>query len=76
VVGALRAGRDATRRARGPAQGGGAVAQIRAGHDGVPEADDQKRSPSASIDEAKAWDKTETAHWKKLTEEIKVELPD
>jgi tripartite-type tricarboxylate transporter receptor subunit TctC len=35
-----------------------------------------KAVPSASIDEAKAWDKTETAHWKKLTEEIKVELPD
>jgi tripartite-type tricarboxylate transporter receptor subunit TctC len=35
-----------------------------------------KAVPSASIDEAKAWDKTETAYWKKLTEEIKVELPD
>ena len=35
-----------------------------------------KAVPSASIDEAKAWDKTETAYWKKLTEEMKVELPD
>jgi tripartite-type tricarboxylate transporter receptor subunit TctC len=35
-----------------------------------------KAVPSASIDEAKAWDKAETANWKKLTEEIKVELPD
>jgi tripartite-type tricarboxylate transporter receptor subunit TctC len=35
-----------------------------------------KAVPSASIDEAKAWDKTETAYWKKLTDEIKVELPD
>jgi tripartite-type tricarboxylate transporter receptor subunit TctC len=35
-----------------------------------------KAVPSASVDEAKAWDKTETAYWKKLTEEIKVELPD
>jgi tripartite-type tricarboxylate transporter receptor subunit TctC len=35
-----------------------------------------KAVPSASIDEAKAWDKAETAYWKKLTDEIKVELPD
>ncbi len=35
-----------------------------------------KAVPRASIDEAKAWDKAETAYWKKLTDEIKVELPD
>ena len=35
-----------------------------------------KAVPNASIDDAKAWNKTETAYWKKLTEEMKVELPD
>ena len=24
----------------------------------------------------KAWNKLETAHWKKLTEEVKIELPE
>ena len=35
-----------------------------------------KAVPNASIDEARAWDKAETAYWKKVTEEVKVELPD
>jgi tripartite-type tricarboxylate transporter receptor subunit TctC len=32
--------------------------------------------PSASIEEAQAWNKTEVAYWKKVTDEVKVELPD
>src|SRR5215470_7562512 len=32
--------------------------------------------PSASIDEAQAWNKAEVAYWKKVTDEVKVELPD
>jgi tripartite-type tricarboxylate transporter receptor subunit TctC len=35
-----------------------------------------KPVPDASIDAAQAWNKGETAHWKKVTDEIKVELPD
>jgi tripartite-type tricarboxylate transporter receptor subunit TctC len=35
-----------------------------------------KAVPNASIAEAQAWDKAETAAWKKVTDEIKVELPD
>jgi len=35
-----------------------------------------KAVPNASIEEAQAWTATETAYWKKLTEEVKVELPD
>src|SRR6266511_3544880 len=35
-----------------------------------------KAVPDASIDDAQAWNKAETAYWKKLTEEVKVELPD
>ena len=35
-----------------------------------------KPVPDASIDAAQAWNKDETAHWKKVTDEIKVELPD
>ena len=44
VVGALRARRHPARRARDAAQGGGAVAQFRAGADGLQEADDQARA--------------------------------
>jgi tripartite-type tricarboxylate transporter receptor subunit TctC len=32
--------------------------------------------PSASIADAQAWNKAEVAYWKKLTDEIKIELPD
>jgi len=32
--------------------------------------------PSASSEEAQAWGKTEVAYWKKVTDEVKVELPD
>jgi tripartite-type tricarboxylate transporter receptor subunit TctC len=35
-----------------------------------------KSVPNASIEDAKAWNTAETAHWRKLTEEVKVELPD
>ena len=35
-----------------------------------------KAVPNASIEDAKAWIAAETAHWKKVTEEVKVELPD
>ncbi len=33
-----------------------------------------KAVPNASIAEAQAWNKLETAHWKKLTEQVKIEL--
>jgi tripartite-type tricarboxylate transporter receptor subunit TctC len=32
--------------------------------------------PSASIEEAQAWNKAELAYWKKVTDEVKIELPD
>jgi tripartite-type tricarboxylate transporter receptor subunit TctC len=35
-----------------------------------------KAVPNASIEDAQAWNKAETAYWKKITEEVKVELPD
>jgi tripartite-type tricarboxylate transporter receptor subunit TctC len=35
-----------------------------------------KSVPNASIAEAQEWNRTETTYWKKLTEEVKVELPD
>jgi tripartite-type tricarboxylate transporter receptor subunit TctC len=35
-----------------------------------------KAVPNVSIEDAKAWNATETAHWKKVTEDVKVELPD
>ena len=35
-----------------------------------------KAVPNASIEDAAAWNKAETAHWKKITDEVKVELPD
>jgi tripartite-type tricarboxylate transporter receptor subunit TctC len=35
-----------------------------------------KSVPNASIEDARAWDKAEAEHWKKLTDEVKVELPD
>ena len=31
--------------------------------------------PNASIADAQAWDKLETAHWRKLTEQVKIDLP-
>ena len=34
-----------------------------------------KAIPDASIAEAQAWSKRETARWKKLTEEVKIDLP-
>ena len=34
-----------------------------------------KAVPDASIAAAQAWDKLETAHWKTLTEQVKIELP-
>ena len=34
-----------------------------------------KSVPDASIEAAAAWNKEEAAHWKKLTEQVKVELP-
>ena len=35
-----------------------------------------KTVPNVSIEDAQAWNKAEVAYWKKLTEEVKVELPD
>ena len=35
-----------------------------------------KAVPNSSIADAKAWNATETAHWKKVTEEVKVERPE
>jgi tripartite-type tricarboxylate transporter receptor subunit TctC len=35
-----------------------------------------KSVPNASIEDAQAWNKAETEHWRKLTDEVKVELPD
>jgi tripartite-type tricarboxylate transporter receptor subunit TctC len=32
--------------------------------------------PSASIEDARAWNKAEVAYWKKVTDEVKIELPD
>jgi tripartite-type tricarboxylate transporter receptor subunit TctC len=32
--------------------------------------------PSASITDAQAWNKAEVAYWKKVTDEVKIELPD
>jgi hypothetical protein len=34
-----------------------------------------KAVPHASIDEARAWSKAETARWKKLTEDVQIEHP-
>jgi tripartite-type tricarboxylate transporter receptor subunit TctC len=35
-----------------------------------------KAVPNASIDDARAFDRAEAAYWKKVTDEVKVELPD
>ena len=35
-----------------------------------------KAVPNASIEEARAWNAEEVAYWKKLVDEVKVELPD
>src|SRR5215831_5602397 len=32
--------------------------------------------PSASIEEAQAWNKAELAYWKKVTDEVRIDLPD
>jgi tripartite-type tricarboxylate transporter receptor subunit TctC len=32
--------------------------------------------PSASIADAQAWNRAEVAYWKKVTDEVKIELPD
>jgi len=34
-----------------------------------------KAVPNASIEEAQAWSKAETARWRKLTEEVNIERP-
>ncbi len=35
-----------------------------------------KAVPNASIEDAQAWNRIETAYWRKVTDEVKVELPD
>jgi tripartite-type tricarboxylate transporter receptor subunit TctC len=35
-----------------------------------------KPVPNASIEEAQAWNAAEAAHWRKIADEVKVELPD
>src|SRR5215471_14934867 len=35
-----------------------------------------KAVPSASLEDAQAWNKAELAYWKKVTDDVKVELPD
>jgi tripartite-type tricarboxylate transporter receptor subunit TctC len=35
-----------------------------------------KPVPNSSIADAKAWNETEVAHWRKLTETVKVEKPE
>jgi tripartite-type tricarboxylate transporter receptor subunit TctC len=35
-----------------------------------------KATPSASLEEARAFDRAEAAYWKKVTDQVKVELPD
>ena len=35
-----------------------------------------KAVPNVSIADAQAWDKLETAHWRKLTEQVKIERPE
>jgi tripartite-type tricarboxylate transporter receptor subunit TctC len=35
-----------------------------------------KAVPNRSLDDAQAFDRAETAYWKKVTDEVKVELPD
>ncbi len=35
-----------------------------------------KSVPNASIEEAQEWNRAESAYWRKLTDEVKVELPD
>jgi hypothetical protein len=32
--------------------------------------------PNASLEDARAWTVAETAYWKKVTEEVKVERPE
>jgi tripartite-type tricarboxylate transporter receptor subunit TctC len=32
--------------------------------------------PSASLADAQAWNKAEVAYWKKVTDEVKIDLPD
>jgi len=35
-----------------------------------------KAIPSASLEAAQAFDRAERAYWKKVTEEVKIELPE
>ena len=35
-----------------------------------------KATPSGSLDDAQAFNRAEMAYWKKVTEQVKVELPD
>ena len=35
-----------------------------------------KAVPNASLEDARAWTVAETAYWKKVTEEVKVERPE
>ena len=35
-----------------------------------------KAIPSASLEDAEAFNRAERAYWKKVTEEVKIELPD
>jgi hypothetical protein len=35
-----------------------------------------KAIPSASLEDAQAFNRAEAAYWKKVTEEVKIELPD
>jgi hypothetical protein len=32
--------------------------------------------PSGSLADAQAWNKAEVAYWKKVTDEVKIDLPD
>jgi hypothetical protein len=35
-----------------------------------------KAVPNSSLDDAQAFDRAEMAYWKKVTDQVKVELPD
>jgi hypothetical protein len=35
-----------------------------------------KAGPNKSIEDAQAWNKVEAAHWRKVTEQVKVERPE
>ncbi len=73
VVGALRAVEDAARRARDAAPAGRAGAQRPSAVQSTFKKQMIKAVPNASIADAQAWNKDETAHWKKITETVKIE---